>query len=62
MIGIAKDVPNSIYMTIGTGVGAGVISQNHIFNGRTHTELGHMRLNRLPGTISNPAAPTMTSV
>ncbi|MCC9315224.1 sucrose-specific PTS transporter subunit IIBC [Lactiplantibacillus plantarum] len=32
-----------------TGVGAGVISQNHIFNGRTHTELGHMRLNRLPG-------------
>ncbi|MBT1142397.1 ROK family protein, partial [Lactiplantibacillus argentoratensis] len=49
MIGIAKDVPNSIYMTIGTGVGAGVISQNHIFNGRTHTELGHMRLNRLPG-------------
>lgn len=49
MIGIAKDVPNSIYMTIGTGVGAGVISHNQIFNGRTHTELGHMRLNRLPG-------------
>ncbi|RRK10148.1 ROK family protein [Lactiplantibacillus garii] len=48
-IGIAKDVPNSIYMTIGTGVGAGVISNNHIFNGRTHTELGHMRINRLLG-------------
>ena len=47
-IGIAKDVPNSIYMTIGTGVGAGVISNNQIFNGRTHTELGHMRINRLP--------------
>lgn len=48
-LGIAKNVPNSIYVTIGTGVGAGVISNNQIFNGRTHTELGHMRLNRLPG-------------
>lgn len=48
-VGTARNVENSIYVTIGTGVGAGVISHNQIFNGRTHTELGHMRLNRLPG-------------
>ncbi|ETY75601.1 fructokinase [Lactiplantibacillus fabifermentans] len=56
-MGIAKDVPNSIYMTIGTGVGAGVIANNRIFNGRTHTELGHMRINRLPGDDFKSACP-----
>lgn len=47
-LGAAQNVNNSIYLTIGTGVGGGIINNNHIFNGRTHSELGHMRINRLP--------------
>lgn len=45
-LGAARQTQTSIYVTIGTGIGAGIINQGEFYNGRTHTELGHMIINR----------------
>lgn len=45
-LGAAQQTQTSIYVTIGTGIGAGIINQGKFYNGRTHTELGHMIINR----------------
>jgi len=39
-LGAAKGLQNCIYITIGTGIGAGVISQGAVVYGRSHTEIG----------------------
>lgn len=44
--GIGKDVDNLVYITIGTGVGAGVISEGKLLHGMLHPEAGHMLLGR----------------
>lgn len=36
-----------IYLTIGTGIGAGIVNRNQLYVGRTHPEVGHLILNRL---------------
>lgn len=47
--GATRGDDTSIYVTIGTGIGAGVVSHGGFYAGRTHTELGHLVMNRLPG-------------
>lgn len=42
--GSAKDVKNSIYITIGTGVGVGVIIDGKPLHGMLHPEAGHILL------------------
>ena len=42
--GAAQDLDPSIYVTIGTGIGAGVICQLHPLHGLIHPEVGHMFL------------------
>lgn len=44
--GIGKGVDNLVYITIGTGVGAGVISEGKLLHGMLHPEAGHMLLLR----------------
>ena len=46
MVGAARDVANSVTVTLGTGVGGGIIINNKIFNGFNHAgaELGHMMI------------------
>jgi fructokinase len=39
-----KSMESLVYYTIGTGIGAGVISNGCILHGLTHPEAGHMRL------------------
>ncbi len=44
--GAAKGVDSFVYVTIGTGVGAGVISKGKIYQGAAHPEAGHMLMPR----------------
>ena len=47
--GCTRDVENSIYITIGTGVGVGVILNGKPYHGMIHPEGGHILLGRHPG-------------
>lgn len=42
--GAAQDVDNLIYLTIGTGVGGGVMVNGKLVHGLIHPELGHISL------------------
>lgn len=42
--GCTKDVENSIYITIGTGIGVGVIIDKKPYHGLMHPEAGHILL------------------
>lgn len=46
--GCTRDVDNSIYVTIGTGVGVGVIANGKPYHGMIHPEGGHILLGRHP--------------
>jgi fructokinase len=42
--GAARNIDNLLYMTIGTGIGGGVISSGRILHGISHPEMGHIRI------------------
>lgn len=44
--GAAKHLDNSIYITVGTGIGVGVITDGKIYHGLTHPEMGHVLVQR----------------
>ncbi len=46
--GITKGLKNSIYITIGTGVGVGVMAEGKLLHGMMHPEAGHILLHRHP--------------
>ena len=46
--GATKGLENSIYITIGTGVGVGVISNGKLLHGMMHPEGGHLLLQKHP--------------
>lgn len=46
--GASRGTENSIYITIGTGIGAGVITNGQLLHGMQHPEGGHMLLQRHP--------------
>jgi len=48
-LGAGQDCHTIVYLTIGTGVGGGVIVDGRPIVGRLHPEIGHMRLRRAPG-------------
>jgi fructokinase len=47
--GGAQGLQDFVYVTVGTGIGAGVIVNGAPVSGANHTELGHIRTVRLPG-------------
>lgn len=46
--GATQGIANSMYITIGTGVGAGVISNGKLLHGMLHPEAGHLLLRKHP--------------
>lgn len=46
--GITKGLENSMYITIGTGVGAGIITNGKLLHGMLHPEAGHILLTKHP--------------
>lgn len=46
--GAAQGCTDHVYLTIGTGVGGGVISGGKPIHGLLHPEVGHIRVRRLP--------------
>jgi fructokinase len=47
-LGAAKGVDNCLYITIGTGIGAGAYINGELLQGLTHPEMGHILLRRHP--------------
>lgn len=46
MHGAAKDLHSYVYITIGTGIGGGVVINNQIIKGHLHPEIGHLAIPR----------------
>jgi len=46
LYGAARGINDFIYVTIGTGIGAGVFVNGRPLNGLVHTEIGHMLISR----------------
>lgn len=44
--GAAKDIDTFIYITVGTGIGVGLIAGGKIYHGLTHPEMGHILVKR----------------
>ena len=42
--GCAKGLSDAVYLTIGTGIGGGVMSNGKLLHGMLHPEIGHIRL------------------
>jgi fructokinase len=55
--GAASDVADHAYVTVGTGIGVGLVLGGEPINGLTHPELGHIRPVRLPGDNWSGACP-----
>jgi fructokinase len=47
--GAARELPDFAYVTVGTGVGVGLVANGRLVHGFAHPELGHARIARLPG-------------
>lgn len=46
--GAGSDVKSCLYITVGTGIGAGLVQEGQIFQGKSHTEMGHIFLQQHP--------------
>lgn len=46
--GALKGIQNGMYITIGTGIGAGIIAEGKLLHGMLHPEAGHILLQRHP--------------
>ncbi|HEX2052519.1 MAG TPA: ROK family protein [Actinomycetota bacterium] len=47
--GAARGLESFVYITVGTGIGAGVVSQSRLLRGLLHPEFGHVAVPRRPG-------------
>jgi fructokinase len=47
--GAGHGLDSMVYLTVGTGIGGGVIADGRIVHGNSHPEIGHMYVARQPG-------------
>lgn len=55
--GIAKGLKSCIYITIGTGIGVGIISDGQLLHGMLHPEGGHILLTKHPKDVYQGKCP-----
>jgi fructokinase len=48
-LGAARGLDDIAYITIGTGIGAGILSGGRLIHGALHPEFGHIKVPRAPG-------------
>ncbi len=48
-LGAARGFDDVVYITIGTGIGGGVLSGGRLVHGAMHPEFGHLKTPRMPG-------------
>ncbi len=48
-IGAATGLDDVAYITIGTGIGGGILSGGRLVHGAVHPEFGHLKVPRMPG-------------
>lgn len=46
--GAAKGLKSALYITVGTGIGAGAVVEGNMINGLLHPEMGHIMLRKHP--------------
>ncbi|MDR1570164.1 MAG: ROK family protein [Oscillospiraceae bacterium] len=51
-LGAGCGLNSLVYITVGTGVGAGIVAEGRLVHGLVHPELGHMLLRPEPGEIN----------
>lgn len=56
--GAARRTNNSVYLTVGTGVGGGVILNKELLPGKKHLEIGHISVARKKGITLRAYVPT----
>ena len=47
-LGAARGLDSVVYVTVGTGIGAGIYAEGKLVHGLTHPEVGHILLRPLP--------------
>lgn len=55
--GAAVGLDDFVYITIGTGIGAGGMARGQLLHGLVHPEVGHLRLPQIPGDDFAGACP-----
>lgn len=56
--GAAKNLDSVLYLTVGTGMGGGLVSDGKLFTGLTHLEVGHIIVRRHPDDNFKGLCPT----
>ena len=46
--GAARGLDSCLYITVGTGIGAGAVAEGHLIHGLVHPEMGHILVRRHP--------------
>jgi fructokinase len=49
--GVGRGHASLLYVTIGTGIGGGFVSDGHLLRGAGHPEMGHIRMPRHPDDL-----------
>ncbi|KAF0819674.1 MULTISPECIES: ROK family protein [unclassified Cytobacillus] len=56
-LGAAKGLDSCLYITVGTGIGAGAVVQGNLLQGHSHPEMGHILVRRHPNDAYNGKCP-----
>lgn len=55
--GATHDVPSSLYLTVGTGIGGALVQEGRLLGGLVHPEVGHIRIPRHPDDTFSGVCP-----
>jgi fructokinase len=55
--GATQNIDNFVYVTVGTGIGAGIMADGELLNGAGHPEVGHIRIGNIEPLVFNGVCP-----